>query len=528
MLSKRIIITSLFFGFCLFTFLPWQSICHASLTLEGQFIRNGEKLAEEQQVKMTVRIYDDEFGGEALFAENQNVTAGPKKSVFIFEHGKVTTHQRTSDLEPENLWVEVESDGQVLSPRLKLSYIDTVNNLEGNSISLRNASLRSSGTATLLIDDNGVTLGDLLNLTLGGVARNSWPTGGGGSSDADTLDGHDSTYFMPAATDNWVNTTGDTMTGPLTVNGDLYANASISVGTDNGTDNDAIYFDGETLQHLMWDNSRDKFLISNDLSLQGTLQAGTNSLDTPTTYNRFGVGTASHTVQVTNPSDLLVSEDLEVNGRVYADDNLWVGTDDTTDNDFIYFDAGYESIQWNNQTADFRLSDDLQVDGDLQVNGDYLYRYAKTYDYQIAAIEFREEDTYDNHYIVTSAGGRAHWYDFEVWAPVHLPKGAVITALTLYFIDNDSLVGFDYINALLFFRSPNSTATTTVASIAAETTAPFASSNILQISDNTISNALVTDSKQYILRVMSHIPKKSVALKLHGCKITYTIDKVAP
>ena len=39
--------------------------------------------------------------------------------------------------------------------------------------------------------------------------------GSGSGLDADFLDGQNSTAFMPAATDNWVDTTGDTMTGTL-------------------------------------------------------------------------------------------------------------------------------------------------------------------------------------------------------------------------------------------------------------------------------------------------------------------------
>jgi hypothetical protein len=43
--------------------------------------------------------------------------------------------------------------------------------------------------------------------------------GAGSGLDADLLDGQHASAFMPAATDNWVNTTGDTMTGPLKIEG---------------------------------------------------------------------------------------------------------------------------------------------------------------------------------------------------------------------------------------------------------------------------------------------------------------------
>jgi len=161
-------------------------MCHASLTLEGQFLQNGEKLNPDQRVKMTVRIYDEEFGGNLLFEEKQNIVAGPEKVVFTFEQGEITVKQKTANLNAETLWLEVESDGQIMTPRLSLSSIDTSHELAGNDISLSAASLRTGGAATLLIDNNGVTLGGLLNMglesiRLGEDTRNSWPDDGSGS-----------------------------------------------------------------------------------------------------------------------------------------------------------------------------------------------------------------------------------------------------------------------------------------------------------------------------------------------------------
>jgi len=47
------------------------------------------------------------------------------------------------------------------------------------------------------------------------------------ANDSDNLDGHDSSYFMTTTIDNWVDTTGDTMTG------DLIVNADINISTGN-------------------------------------------------------------------------------------------------------------------------------------------------------------------------------------------------------------------------------------------------------------------------------------------------------
>ena len=53
------------------------------------------------------------------------------------------------------------------------------------------------------------------------------------ANDSDNLEGNDSSYFMPASTDNWVDITGDTMTGNLVVNADFQA---IGITRDSGGD----------------------------------------------------------------------------------------------------------------------------------------------------------------------------------------------------------------------------------------------------------------------------------------------------
>ncbi|MCD6532617.1 MAG: hypothetical protein J7L25_00890 [Deltaproteobacteria bacterium] len=153
------------------------------MILDGKLFENSKKLSPEQTVKMTLRIYDDEFGGQLLFEENQEIVAGLGKSIFTFEKGDITVRERTSNLNTETLWVEVESNGQIMTPRLSLSEIGTVNELTGSNISLSDAGLRTAGESALVIDNTGVTLGGLLDMAsqsinLGGVTRSTWPDGG--------------------------------------------------------------------------------------------------------------------------------------------------------------------------------------------------------------------------------------------------------------------------------------------------------------------------------------------------------------
>ena len=224
MFTKRIIAIFFIIGLCSITSLLDRNFCHAALILEGQLFEHGEKLSSEQTVKMTLRIYNNEFGGQLLFEENQEIVTGSRKSLFTFEKGDITVRERTSNLAVENMWVEVESNGQVMTPRLSLSEIGMVSELAGSSISLSDAALRTAGESALIIDNTGVTFGSLLNMgtqsiNLGGEVRNTWPEvadhsitdakladgavlaeildddGSGSGLDADTLDGKNSTEF---------------------------------------------------------------------------------------------------------------------------------------------------------------------------------------------------------------------------------------------------------------------------------------------------------------------------------------------
>ena len=177
---KRIFTVFTFAVIGLIISLSLFDIGYAALTLEGKLLEQGEKVNRNQPVAMTVRIYDDEFGGDLLYEEKQKVLVQAGKHAFTFERGEITVQKRTSGQIAESLWVEVESNGQIMTPRLSLADMGTANDLTGESLSLTKASLRSAGTPTMIIDNNGVTLGTLLNMgtqsiNLGGVTRSTWP-----------------------------------------------------------------------------------------------------------------------------------------------------------------------------------------------------------------------------------------------------------------------------------------------------------------------------------------------------------------
>jgi len=98
----------------------------------------------------------------------------------------------------------------------------------------------------LTVNNGDLTINNNRNLCLGGVCKNAWPASGGGTISSITNGGGLTVTngSGPATTlaviDNYVNTTGDTMSGALTVNANVAAN-SLSVSGGNislaGTNN---------------------------------------------------------------------------------------------------------------------------------------------------------------------------------------------------------------------------------------------------------------------------------------------------
>ncbi|MEA3333800.1 MAG: hypothetical protein U9Q58_09400 [Pseudomonadota bacterium] len=158
-----------------------QNYVHASLSFQGRVLENGAILTAGQTINMTLRVYDDEFGGDLLFEEKQEITTGEEKFLYTFDKGIVTVRKNAADITTDNLWAEVESNNQVMIPRLSLAKIGTSKNLTGDTLGIREAVLFSSGAATVVIDNSGVTLGGLLDMgtqsiSLGSVTRATWPS----------------------------------------------------------------------------------------------------------------------------------------------------------------------------------------------------------------------------------------------------------------------------------------------------------------------------------------------------------------
>ncbi|HOO57011.1 MAG TPA: hypothetical protein PLN69_09325 [bacterium] len=125
------------------------------------------------------------------------------------------------------------------------------------------------------VDEAGDTMSGTLNMGNQAITNINWGTsddGSGSSLDADLLDGLDSTAFMTATTDDWVDETGDTMSGNLIVNANIGVNVA-SPASQLHVDETAQIGTDEVAQNTnltMWaENGYEATLILRETSTHG-------------------------------------------------------------------------------------------------------------------------------------------------------------------------------------------------------------------------------------------------------------------
>jgi len=177
-------------------------VSQAELIFQGKLQRSLRQITAGEKVRVILRIYDDEFSGRLIFEEAQLFATETISLSFTLGRGDITVSDKSAAPAPERLWVELEIDDQVLSPRINLAASNEPRELTGTDLRLVEAGLRTAGPATLVISDLGISLNGLLDMgtqsiKLGNVERNDWPAG----SDSGWTD--DGTFVrLTTSTDN--------------------------------------------------------------------------------------------------------------------------------------------------------------------------------------------------------------------------------------------------------------------------------------------------------------------------------------
>ncbi len=337
---------------------------------------------------------------------------------------------------------------------------DLVSSLDGVASDGGNIDLVGGSNITITPDDGANTI--TISAAGSGTADHGALTG--------LLDDDHPQYLTQGEGDiRFLNNTGDTMAGGLTVMDNFYANNGAYIGTDSGTDNDFLFMDGAgTTHYFSWQDSEDTFYANNDLSLLGVVQTG-GTIANPG-YNRLGTGTASFS-EIAGAADLLVSDDLEVGddtkvggaltamGTLKTEGDLYLGTLAENDNDYLFMDGANESLFWNEAETRFQFTDDLYLTGSLETDGDvnaagdvtttgeFSYSYAKIFFQQIPAIAFFPVSSA----IYVRSGTAMTNANGYFYAPVQLPQGAKVTKIRFFYYDNDPDNSFHNV-ATYFYR----------------------------------------------------------------------------
>jgi len=215
-------------------------------------------------VQMTFKIYNVATGGTALWTEIQpSVTVSD--GIYSVVLGSVTPLNLTFDTQ-YYLGVEVGTDGE-MTPRQLLTSVpyafsanvsdyaynadtatdaDTVDGKHAGDF----AAADHNHDSDYVNDDAGevgnadVLIGALSPDRISDTAWTSANDGSGSGLDADLFDGQESSAFMSASTDLWVNTTGDTMSGTLNLSSNglvvggyqlVASGGNIGIGTTSPT-----------------------------------------------------------------------------------------------------------------------------------------------------------------------------------------------------------------------------------------------------------------------------------------------------
>ena len=230
-----------------------------------------------------------------------------------------------------------------------------------------------TGIMLYLTDDNSST-GDLAHKaiqvqTQGNVQ--SWiATNGDAYFSGDlTVDGS-----LSGITDNWVNESGDAMTGDLTMNDNDIWDANI-VETNQLRDGDG----GSEIQLLDAIDVNDNYLRNTGSSFGGAIPVMDNLV--PETDGTYDLGTSSYEWQNIYIDNWAYIDHLNMEGSIDMNDNYIYGSGDIVQiqDDLVpqsdgTYDLGQSGLEWQNIYIDnWAYIDHLNMEGSIDMNGYYIY-----------------------------------------------------------------------------------------------------------------------------------------------------------
>lgn len=154
----------------------------------------------------------------------------------------------------------------------------------------------------------------------------------------------------------------------LDVVDDVDVGGQLFVGTASSTDFDTIFFDGT--ERVEWDESQDRFEISDDLATTGVIRVG-NIGGTVLGFSIFGDRESPLSGDINDDEDVFIGDDLEIGETLYLNDELRMGLAEG-DQSIYFFDEGSQTrnrFYWDDTFDQFRLTDTLTISGNLNANG---------------------------------------------------------------------------------------------------------------------------------------------------------------
>ena len=164
--------------------------------------------------------------------------------------------------------------------------------------------------------------------------------------------------------------------------GQIEMTNSLSIGQGSPLDNDTLFFDQKT-DYMMWDNSLDRFVISDgleaigDILTDGSMFVDANANGSGELYFRGTAGSLGYSPV----SGFTFNDDLNVTGKVKstadieANGNIYIDRDGSNTGS-LFFDGTSEELEWVGTF--FRLSDDIRVEGNLISENDVFINNGNT------------------------------------------------------------------------------------------------------------------------------------------------------